>query len=74
MPILAWPRALDGGGTCAGQKNPRMSEFKGILFDFDGNIVDIMAGHFSSWKAALGDCDISIQAKGNFPLEGAGMN
>lgn len=51
-----------------------MSEFKGILFDFDGTLADTMAGHFSAWKTALGDYGIYIESSDYFPLEGKGLN
>ena len=51
-----------------------MMACKGILFDFDGTLADTMEGHYSAWKAALGEDRISVEASDYYPLEGMGLH
>ena len=47
---------------------------KALLFDFDGTLADTMEGHYSAWRAALGEHGISIAANDYYPLEGMGLH
>jgi len=51
-----------------------MSCAKALLFDFDGTLADTMEGHYSAWRAALGEHGISIAANDYYPLEGMGLH
>ena len=46
---------------------------KGLLFDFDGVVVDSMEQHFQAWHTAFSNHGIDISRKGFFLLEGQGM-
>jgi len=46
---------------------------KGLLFDFDGVVVDSMEQHYQAWSAAFGQHNINIDRKAFFLLEGQGM-
>src|SRR3989339_532026 len=45
-------------------------EFKGILFDLDGTLIDSMRDNFLAWKTALKNENISITEEEYYPLEG----
>lgn len=46
---------------------------KGVLFDFDGVVVDSMQQHFQGWKKVLADYGHDLQAGDFFIYEGAGV-
>jgi len=46
---------------------------KGVLFDFDGVVVDSMEQHYEAWAAAFAAHGVSINRHGFFLLEGQGM-
>jgi beta-phosphoglucomutase len=42
----------------------------GVLFDFDGTLVDSMVDHFSAWRLALLHYGVNCDSKDYYPLEG----
>ncbi len=46
---------------------------KGLLFDFDGVVVDSMEQHYEAWAAAFASYNITINRKAFFLMEGQGM-
>ncbi len=51
-----------------------MSVFKGVLFDYDGTLVQSMGFHFQAWKNALAMYDIQIREEEYYPLEGTSVH
>ena len=47
-----------------------MSEFKGLLFDLDGVIVDTAKYHFLAWKQLAEELGINFTEKDNERLKG----
>jgi len=47
---------------------------KGILFDFDGVVVDSMHQHYDAWSNAFKEKGISFNKEDFFQLEGQGLN
>jgi len=47
---------------------------KGILFDFDGVVVDSMHQHYDAWSKAFEEKGISFSMEEFFQLEGQGLN
>lgn len=46
----------------------------GILFDFDGVVVDSMHQHYDAWSNAFKEKDITFNKEEFFQLEGQGLN
>jgi len=47
---------------------------RGILFDFDGVVVDSMHQHYDAWSNAFKEKGISFEMEDFFQLEGQGLN
>ncbi len=47
--------------------------YKGILFDFDGVVINSMHQHFSAWEKAFAEQGITIYKEDFFLLEGQGI-
>jgi beta-phosphoglucomutase len=47
---------------------------KGILFDFDGVVVDSMHQHYDAWSNAFKEKGVSFTKEEFFQLEGQGLN
>ncbi len=47
-------------------------EYKGILFDFDGVVINSMHQHYDAWSKAFAEQNISFAKKDFFLLEGQG--
>lgn len=47
---------------------------KGILFDFDGVVVDSMHQHYDAWSNAFREKNITFAKEEFFQLEGQGLN
>jgi HAD superfamily hydrolase (TIGR01509 family) len=47
--------------------------YKGILFDFDGVVINSMHQHFSAWEKAFAEQGITIFKEDFFLLEGQGV-
>lgn len=48
--------------------------FKGILFDFDGVVVDSMHQHYDAWRDAFSEKKIIFSKEEFFQLEGQGIS
>jgi len=47
--------------------------YKGILFDFDGVVVDSMHQHYDAWSKAFAEKNIFFEKEDFFQLEGQGL-
>ncbi|GAI93783.1 unnamed protein product [marine sediment metagenome] len=47
-----------------------MNNFKGILFDLDGTLIETMEEHFEAWKAIFKEFNIEVKSEEYYPLEG----
>jgi len=47
--------------------------YKGILFDFDGVVIDSMHQHYEAWSKAFAEKNISFKKEEFFLLEGQGV-
>lgn len=46
---------------------------KGILFDFDGVVIDSMTQHYDAWSKAFAEKDVTFTKEYFFQLEGQGI-
>lgn len=48
-------------------------KYKGVLFDFDGVVIDSMHQHYDAWSKAFAEKGITFSKESFFQLEGQGL-
>ena len=49
-------------------------KYKGVLFDFDGVVIDSMHQHYDAWSKAFAEKNITFTKESFFQLEGQGLS